>query len=401
MSNDGRDLEQPWVQEASVSEDTVRNDFFPAQAIKDEATETEQQQEFIRTSVASTQLELAMSEEINRKTSQIERLTREVAKLQNFISKRKQTYKRKRKEEGAPTRALSAYNIFVQDRFSQLARENEEALKSSDTNAQMKRVPPASLVASTGNEWRELPAEKKSIYEEKARNDRRRYEQQMAAYQPPEKQRNKKRNKTGYNMFFSSHVHNLKSVDTGVPNERGSVARLVGNAWKNLTVEEKQFYEREAEKVNAIDAVNLETEENSKLPGNAATETARFSPVAARGTGGARMEPASHRGLGPPSQMMHPLVHGHGHTSRGHLHGHYNQSYQPHNQGYQYANHQLHSSHQAMDSVLHPSHVPGQAHHHSQGHLGRGQSQRSSHPQQQQPLSPRSQHMSSHHHTGV
>jgi len=191
-----------------------------------------QQQELISRSIPNTLLELALTDEIKRKDLQIDRLNREILKLKNFISKRKQTYKRKRKEEGAPTRALSAYNIFVQDRFSQLARDNEAALKSPDVNAQLKRVPPASLVASTGNQWKELPAEEKAIYEEKAREDRRRYEAQMAAYQPPEKQRNKKRNKTGYNMFFSAHVLQLKDSEQGVPSERGSVARLVGNAWK-------------------------------------------------------------------------------------------------------------------------------------------------------------------------
>ena len=126
-----------------------------------------QQQELISRSIPNTLLELALTDEIKRKDLQIDRLNREILKLKNFISKRKQTYKRKRKEEGAPTRALSAYNIFVQDRFSQLARDNEAALKSPDVNAQLKRVPPASLVASTGNQWKELPAEEKAIYEEK------------------------------------------------------------------------------------------------------------------------------------------------------------------------------------------------------------------------------------------
>lgn len=65
-----------------------------------------------------------------------------------------------------------------------------------------------------------------------AREDRKRYEEQMAKYQPPDKQANRKRNKTGYNMFFSAHVLRLKQTDAGVPSERGSVARLVGNAWK-------------------------------------------------------------------------------------------------------------------------------------------------------------------------
>lgn len=34
------------------------------------------------------------------------------------------------------------------------------------------------------------------------------------------------------NMFFSAHVLRLKQSETGVPSERGSVARLVGTAWK-------------------------------------------------------------------------------------------------------------------------------------------------------------------------
>ena len=125
------------------------------------------QQELIDGTPRTTELEHALYESLQRKESQAERLSGEVTKLKAFISKRKQTYKRKRKDEGAPTRALSAYNIFVQDRFSRLAKENEHALKSSDSDAQLKRVPPASLVASTGNQWKELSAEDKVVYEER------------------------------------------------------------------------------------------------------------------------------------------------------------------------------------------------------------------------------------------
>jgi hypothetical protein len=59
----------------------------------------------------------------------------------------------------------------------------------------------------------------------RAKADRKRYDEQMAKYQPPGKPITRKRNKTGYNMFFSHHVTNLKSNDTGLPAERGSVAR--------------------------------------------------------------------------------------------------------------------------------------------------------------------------------
>lgn len=83
----------------------------------------------------------------------------------------------------------------------------------------------------------------------------------MAQYQPPDKQSNRKRNKTGYNMFFSAHVLRLKQTDTGVPSERGSVARLVGNAWKALSADEKQYYEREADKHNGLHPIREGEEE--------------------------------------------------------------------------------------------------------------------------------------------
>jgi hypothetical protein len=122
--------------------------------------------EVINNTVPGTELEIAMSEILKRKEHHIARLTQEITKLKAFISKRKQTYKRKRKDEGAPTRALSAYNIFVQERFARLAKDNENALKSDDADAKLKRVPPANLVASTGNEWKELTAQDKEKYEE-------------------------------------------------------------------------------------------------------------------------------------------------------------------------------------------------------------------------------------------
>ena len=60
--------------------------------------------------------------------------------------------------------------------------------------------------------------------------DRKRYEEQMAQYQPPDKQPNHKRNKSGYNMFFSAHVRRLKQTEAGIPSE--PVTSLVSNAWR-------------------------------------------------------------------------------------------------------------------------------------------------------------------------
>ncbi|CAJ1969560.1 unnamed protein product [Cylindrotheca closterium] len=245
---------------ASSFDDTVleelKEDPMDAKAAED--------LEYIRQTPPTTKLENVLLNMLKRKDVHIARLTGEVTKLKQFISKRKQTYKRKRKDEGAPTRALSAYNIFVQDRFATLAKQNEAALKSADSDAQLKRVPPANLVAKTGNEWKDLPAEEKAKYQERAKSDRKRYDDQMAQYQPPDKQSNRKRNKTGYNMFFSAHVLRLKQSELGVPSERGSVARLVGTAWKQLSAEEKQYYEREADKHNGMNPVEKDGDEDDE-----------------------------------------------------------------------------------------------------------------------------------------
>jgi hypothetical protein len=57
--------------------------------------------------------------------------------------------------------------MFIKERFAELAKQNEDALKSADSDATLKRVPPANLVTKTGNEWKDLPAEVKVKYEER------------------------------------------------------------------------------------------------------------------------------------------------------------------------------------------------------------------------------------------
>mmetsp|Transcript_27892 Transcript_27892/g.76768 ORF Transcript_27892/g.76768 Transcript_27892/m.76768 type:complete len:348 (+) Transcript_27892:123-1166(+) len=215
----------------------------------------------IATTLPTTELEVALAAMLTRKNAAISKLNTECEKLKQFVAKRKQTYKRKRKDDGAPVRALSGYNLFIKERFAELKKENEKALKSQDVNDQMRRVPPSNLVAQTGNEWKALAPELKAKYDERAKADRKRYEEQMAQYNPPDKNSGRKRGKSGYNMFFSAHVLRLKQTDTGVPSERGSVARLVGEAWKSLSPEEKSYYEREADKHNGMNPMKDEEEE--------------------------------------------------------------------------------------------------------------------------------------------
>jgi hypothetical protein len=125
------------------------------------------QLELIHSSTPTTALEKAYHETLLRKEAHIQRLTMECDKMRQFVRKRKQSYKRKRKEDAAPRRALSGYNLFIKERFEELQRENEKALQSDDKDATLRRVPPKNLVTRTGNEWKALPPEIKAQYDER------------------------------------------------------------------------------------------------------------------------------------------------------------------------------------------------------------------------------------------
>ena len=140
--------------------------FFP-DSKEETDPQSDAQKELIANSTPTTDLEIALAAVLKRKENHVARLTAEIMKLKAFVSKRKQTYKRKRKDEGAPIRAMSAYNHFIRERFAELAKENEQALKSDDENKKLKRVPPSSLISKTGNEWKDLPEEVKAKYEER------------------------------------------------------------------------------------------------------------------------------------------------------------------------------------------------------------------------------------------
>jgi len=315
-----------------------------------------------------TELELALTRLLTGKENHVAKLTNEIKKLKGFISKRKQTYKRKRKDEGAPTRALSAYNIFVQDQFAKLAKKNSAALQSTDTNAQLERVPPANLVASTGGQWKNLPDEEKQKYRERAKSDRKRYDEQMAKYQPPDKAGNRKRNKTGYNMFFSAHVLRLKQSELGVPSERGSVARLVGTAWKQLNAEEKQYYEREADKHNGMNPVDKaddddkerdDSKETSQAQQQAAQQQAAQQQAAQaqqQAAAAAAQDPyAAHAAAAAAAQYPHDIS-----TATGYAHAMHQVAAQQHDPRAVAAHHGYYYAH---PQTAHPYHYDYGGHH--------------------------------------
>lgn len=77
---------------------------------------------------------------------------------------------RKKKDPNAPKRSLSAYMFFAND--------TRDSVRSENPGISFGQV--GKLL---GEKWKDLSPEEKKPYEEKAENDKKRYEEEKAAYQ--------------------------------------------------------------------------------------------------------------------------------------------------------------------------------------------------------------------------
>lgn len=160
----------------------------------------------------------------------------------------------------------------------------------------------------------------------------------MAEYQPPDKQSNRKRNKTGYNMFFSSHVVRLKQSDSGVPSERGSVARMVGAAWKLLAAEEKAFYESEADKHNGMNPVKTDDDDDDDDVDEMKPRQQHHMEYPMPGPPHPSYnELHMHVGMPPPPPSIHPALAAQQHMPDPAMRHHHNPYYPPPHPPHMYA----------------------------------------------------------------
>ncbi|GFH57951.1 hypothetical protein CTEN210_14427 [Chaetoceros tenuissimus] len=243
ISNNGK------VTEVNEEEENDQLRFDTKVESEPQDPEVKARRELIEKTEAKSELEIALKTELDIRKKQVETLRSELIHMKNFVSRRRQKYKRKRSNDKAPRKAMSAYNLFMQDRFRKIAKENKEVLLDASNCKNMERVEASSLVTKTGHEWSKLSLEQRQVYEERAKADRERYEKEMDIYNPGRKNV-RKRAKTAYNMFFTAHMNALKSKDKTFPSERGEAARIVGNAWKKLSSEDRQMYEESATLAN-------------------------------------------------------------------------------------------------------------------------------------------------------
>ena len=82
--------------------------------------------------------------------------------------------KRPKKDKDAPKRPLSAYFFYIQER--------REALKKEKPNLDNKE-----LIRTMGEEWNKLSDEEKKPYSKMAENDKKRYQDEIKAYEKKKK----------------------------------------------------------------------------------------------------------------------------------------------------------------------------------------------------------------------
>jgi hypothetical protein len=82
--------------------------------------------------------------------------------------------KRAKKDPNAPKRAKTAYIIFTEENRAAVTEELKRTRGAEFENK--------SVLKELGRQWKELPAEAKKPYAEKALADKKRYETQLATY---------------------------------------------------------------------------------------------------------------------------------------------------------------------------------------------------------------------------
>ncbi len=176
-----------------------------------------------------------------------------VKMITDFISKESKDDKKPRsskksknpKDENKPKKPLTAFFIFLSDKRGEIKAENPEL-----SVAQISKV--------VSERWKLLSDDEKAIYDEKANNDKIRYETEMANYVPSteietESSKTKKIKKikdkdapkgvkTAY-MFYASD--NRASVKESNPDMKGpAISKQLGLNWKSESDEIKNKYKQ-------------------------------------------------------------------------------------------------------------------------------------------------------------
>lgn len=166
-------------------------------------------------------------------------------KKEEFDVDDKQKRAAKKTKSKRPKGASSAYNIYV--------AEHRQALASAEPGLSF-----GDLSKRVSADWKQLTEEQRKPYEERAAEDKKRYEREMAEYpedetdEPVKKKKKKDPNAPKKNlnawMFFIQQVRPSVMAELGEDGKRvATVTKVVGDRWSKMTPEEKAPYEALAE----------------------------------------------------------------------------------------------------------------------------------------------------------
>ncbi|KAL4631403.1 high mobility group protein B3-like [Arapaima gigas] len=140
-----------------------------------------------------------------------------------------------------PKGKMSAYAYFVQT-----CRE-EHKKKSPEIPVNF-----AEFSKKCSGRWKTMSGKEKAKFEEMAKQDKIRYDQEMMNYMPGKKGKKKdpnapKRPPSGFFLFCSEHRPKIKAQNPSLG--IGDVAKRLGEMWNNLTDANKQPYLMKANKL--------------------------------------------------------------------------------------------------------------------------------------------------------
>jgi len=154
--------------------------------------------------------------------------------------------RKKRAKKNAPKKARSSYLYFTMERRPQLKSENADMEFGELTR----------LVAE---EWSNLSDAGKHKFEKLAAADKKRYDEEMAAYTPPtdeeldaEEEGSRKRKRTGPKRPRTAYVYftidQRPNVQADNPEMKfGEITKILGEEWKSLSENDREKYVEQAE----------------------------------------------------------------------------------------------------------------------------------------------------------
>uniref|UniRef100_A0A7S2WS60 FACT complex subunit SSRP1 n=2 Tax=Rhizochromulina marina TaxID=1034831 RepID=A0A7S2WS60_9STRA len=150
--------------------------------------------------------------------------------------------KKAKKDANAPKAARSAYQLWSNSIRAEI-KERDPTLSMGDVSKEL------------GTRWKALGLDEKAPWQAKAKEDKARYNDEMASYEPPEgtgKPAKKRRPKdpnapkkplTAYFLFLAKERGRVKEQNPDA--SFAEIGKLCGQKWKEMTLEEKAPFEAE------------------------------------------------------------------------------------------------------------------------------------------------------------